>query len=62
MPTHSGRALGAPLVGAVLLAVILVAVWGASPEAVLVPLLLVAACAEVILYAVLCVVERRRHW
>jgi len=51
-----------PIVGAVLLAPVLVLVWVAVPGVVLVPVLLLGITAEVILYAVLYVAQRRSHW
>lgn len=50
------------VIGAVLIAVALLAVWVVAPEVTLVILLLLGAAAEMILYAVLYVIQRRRHW
>jgi len=48
--------------GAVLLALVLVGFWAAVPTAPLGLILLVGVVAEGIIYGVLYVVQRRRHW
>jgi len=62
MHVHPRPTVIRPIVGALVLALVLVFVWEAAPEALLVPLLLVGLAAEVILYGTLYVIERRRHW
>ena len=51
-----------PVLGAVVIAAALVVVWLLAPEITLVALLLLGVAAEVILYGVLYLVERRHHW
>jgi hypothetical protein len=48
--------------GAVALAFVLVGFWAVVPAAPLVLILLVGVVAEGIIYGVLYVVQRRRHW
>jgi hypothetical protein len=48
--------------GAVLLTLVLVGFWAVVPAAPLGLILLVGVVAEVIIYGVLYVVQRRRHW
>jgi hypothetical protein len=62
MHAHSRPAVKGPIVAAVLLALALLVVWAAVPEAMLVPILLFGVVAEVLLYVGLYVVERRRRW
>ena len=62
MHAHPGPTVIRPVVGALLVALVLVAAWAAMPEALLVPLLLVAVAAEMIFYGILYLIERRRHW
>ncbi len=62
MHVHPRPTVIRPIVGAVLLALMLVVIWAAVPEAILVPILLLAVVAEVVIYGVLFVVGRRRHW
>ncbi len=49
------------IVPGVLLAALLFAIWAALPEATFVALLVVAVCAEALLYGALFVIESRRH-
>jgi len=62
MHAHRRPRVIAPVLGAVLLALVLVVIWAAMPEAVLLPVLLLAVAAEMILYGVLYLIQRRRHW
>lgn len=62
MQAHHGPTLLRPVVAAVVLAIVLFAVWSVAPEAIRVPLFLLAVCAEGIGYALLFVIQRRRHW
>ena len=48
--------------GAVLLALVLVGFWAAVPAALLGLIVLVGVVAEGIIYGVLYVAQRRRHW
>jgi len=62
MAEHRRATQVTPVVGAVVIAAALLAVWLLAPEVTLVTLILLGAAAEVILYGVLYLVERRRHW
>lgn len=50
------------IVGAVLLALVLVGFWALVPTAPLGLILLVGVVAEGTIYGVLYVIQRRRHW
>jgi hypothetical protein len=52
----------APIVGSVILALVLVVVWAAVPEALQMPIVLVGFMATVILYGLLYSLQRRHHW
>lgn len=62
MHAHPRPTLMGPIIWAVLLALVLVGVWAMVPEAPLGLILLVGVVAEGIIYSVLYVVQRRRHW
>jgi len=61
---HAGRrpTLAGLIGGAVLLAVVLFGFWALMPAVPLGLILLVGVVAEVTIYTVLYVVQRRRHW
>jgi len=62
MDTHPRLHVLTPIVVAVLLALVLVVVWAAVPEDQQGAVLLVGIVAEVVLYGILYMVQRRRHW
>jgi hypothetical protein len=62
MHAHPGSRVVAPVLGAVLLALVLVVVWAAMPEAAVLPILVLVAAAEITLYGVLYLIQRRRRW
>ena len=62
MHTHTRPTIMSPILGAVLLALALIIVWAAVPDALLVFILLFGVVAELLLYGIMYVIERRRHW
>jgi len=62
MDTHPRLHVMTPIVVAVLLALILIVLWAAVPEDLQGAVLLFGIAAEAILYGLLYVVQRKRHW